>query len=144
MCLALKKPFIFPSCEAEAKKKLRLYKDDYCILEENKLILKNFYFPTLQSKKINLENIEAVYYIKQNGPNEICRVASWGTSGTPIWWARDFNRSVKRCHKMFYHVIIENGEAYMKGFTVRDIQSFLHELHMLIPKVENFVNDFPL
>lgn len=45
------------------------YEDDYCLLTEKQLKIKNYYFPSFKSKLINVRNIKIVYFEEQNNSN---------------------------------------------------------------------------
>jgi hypothetical protein len=69
-----------------------LYADSYCKVLKGELVLKCFFFPTGQAKKLRIEDIQGIYYDDQKFSKQIGMAKSWGMSLSPIWWACDMKR----------------------------------------------------
>ncbi|KAK6753140.1 hypothetical protein RB195_012625 [Necator americanus] len=112
-----------------------LFEDKWCKITSDSLIIKCYYFPLGNSKKVDTKNIIGVFYVEQNLSEQCFRVKGWGMSFSPCWWACD----LRRCWHdssgpVHYNVVIDCGETLYKGFTVVDIKYFLEQLRMVAPE----------
>lgn len=83
-----------------------LFEDKWSKITESHLKVKNYFFPTAQSKvgqkvdgvyslmlqKIPIKSIQAVFYEQQDMLKQACMVKGWGMAYTPVWWACDCKR----------------------------------------------------
>uniref|UniRef100_A0A0M3I1C0 PC4 domain-containing protein n=1 Tax=Ascaris lumbricoides TaxID=6252 RepID=A0A0M3I1C0_ASCLU len=121
-----------------------LYKDKYCKLTKTNLRIRTYYFPTGQDKIIDVDKIQLVYYKKQCPSEDCCQVKGWGMSFTPVWWACDLARGIRRSSSNYYNVAIDTGSITKKGFTVININEFLASLRQLISPEKFIPEQIPL
>uniref|UniRef100_A0A915BVG0 Uncharacterized protein n=1 Tax=Parascaris univalens TaxID=6257 RepID=A0A915BVG0_PARUN len=124
--------------EKETDDSSTLYKDKYCKLTKTKLRIRTYYFPTGKDKTIDVDEIQLVYYKKQNCCEDCGQVKGWGMSFTPVWWACDLARGLRRSSSNYYNIAIDTGSTTKKGFTVINIKEFLASLRLLVSP-EKFV-----
>lgn len=69
-----------------------LYSDEYVELTSNFLCIKKYYFPTLKSKYLRVNDIKVVYFEKQKDAKYALR-RIWGMEQkNNVRWAADFSR----------------------------------------------------
>jgi len=66
------------------------YEDTQIIISENKIEIKNYYFPTAESKIIDFSEIKNINQIALNFLNGRGRL--WGMSLAPYWYNWDLRR----------------------------------------------------
>uniref|UniRef100_A0A914W608 Uncharacterized protein n=1 Tax=Plectus sambesii TaxID=2011161 RepID=A0A914W608_9BILA len=107
-------------------KSIALYEDEFCKVTKGEIKLKCYYFPTGQSKRIQLSDIKAIYYDDQTFKKMFGVVKSWGMSLSPIWWASDMGRTLAlRENDKYKNVVFDNGSSIKKGCSVADMSAFL-------------------
>jgi hypothetical protein len=95
-----------------------LYTDTLVELTDEELILNHYYYPWGGSKRIRLDEIEAIIEKKPALFNGKWRI--WGTGSFRIWFARDNHRPTRDA---IYYVKIKH--KYLKaGFTVEHAAIF--------------------
>ncbi|CAI4233368.1 unnamed protein product [Auanema sp. JU1783] len=75
-----------PTSDDETIDRDIIYEDRYCKLSHTNLILKSYYFPKGQQKRIAISSIQSIQQIKDSS-----KIVSWGVREN-IWWNHDPNR----------------------------------------------------
>lgn len=70
---------------------MTLYNDKFVTVGKLGVSIKWYYFPIATEKRIPIESIRSVEYVKQSGTN-LFWAKNWGMSLSPVWWACDMNR----------------------------------------------------
>lgn len=91
-----------------------VYKDQLLEINESRLILFNYYFPSGRAKKISFSEIEKIFVYPCTFRTGKWRI--WGTGNFRTWFPLDGNR-MKR-DKVFY-MILKNKWVRI-GFTVEN------------------------
>ncbi|KAH7720607.1 Protein R08A2.7 [Aphelenchoides avenae] len=105
-----------------------LYTDSYCELSRTRLVVRSYYFPIAKNKKVDVSEIQAVWYKEQSFSPLKCK--EWGMALNTIHWALDSKRQlVTNGH---FNVVVEIGSVIKVGFTVSDISPFLDQLKKVL------------
>uniref|UniRef100_A0A1I7RS13 Phage protein n=2 Tax=Bursaphelenchus xylophilus TaxID=6326 RepID=A0A1I7RS13_BURXY len=110
-----------------------LYEDDYVELTEDFLTIKRYFFPMMKPKVVRVKHIRTVYFDEQDNTKYGLK-RTWGKSEmSEVYWAIDFRRCLPGDKGGKADVIVDVEDGLMKGFTVRDVQSFLQSLRYAAP-----------
>jgi hypothetical protein len=98
-----------------------LYEDDYVSIDDaGGIIIKMYYFPFGNSKRILKGNITNVEIIENPG---LLTTKYWGLGLSNIWWACGMKRFGKDPSKKL--IVITTGSNIRKGFICSDGPAFL-------------------
>ncbi|CAB3400140.1 unnamed protein product [Caenorhabditis bovis] len=96
------------------------FEEEWSKIKNGELIIKWYYFPTATNLHVKIADIKAMkvscqlrHYAKNWGAD------SW------TWWSCDMKRNFRSKPDGFYNVWVDTGETFKKGFTVRDVRSFV-------------------
>jgi len=100
------------------------YEDSFCIVDENGLHIKTYYFPFGLKKHVafpQIEDIRIVTYFIDPGA-EMLKLKSWGMGLSWTWWACDMSRSCSNNKGVLLKV---RNDSMLKGFSVEDPDAFM-------------------
>lgn len=96
-----------------------LYEDKYVQITDTNIILKKYYFPAGNSKKIELIEIESICTDKEYGVGKL-GIKVWGMGLSNIYWAHGGN-----LHRPEYNYIIKvRNSSPNCGFSVENPDEF--------------------
>lgn len=94
-----------------------IYKDTLVEISNDSLLIKNYYFPLIGSKRVLFQNIESVTAEQPSISNGQFRI--WGTGNFVTWFPLDFWRP-KRDKIFMIHLC---GKTISVGFTVKNSET---------------------
>lgn len=68
-----------------------LYEDEFCLLTEDSITIKRYFFPMLKPKVVKVRDVRVVYFEDQDDGKYALR-RTWGRSTNDVYWAVDFRR----------------------------------------------------
>jgi len=107
-----------------------LYEDDYVIIDEIGLRIKNYYFPFGTAKRVRFDQIRSFNTNTELKLN-LLSYKTWGMGLSNIWWALSCARGVNSGN-----IILEIGSGIRPGFSVQNVQQFLDILSKRVVKRE--------
>uniref|UniRef100_A0A914UTU0 Uncharacterized protein n=1 Tax=Plectus sambesii TaxID=2011161 RepID=A0A914UTU0_9BILA len=119
-----------------------LYADAYCKVLKGELKIKCYFFPSAQAKAIRVDQIKGIYYDKPKLSKHCGTAKLWGMTFSPVWWACDMKRFFHGSKK-YKIVVVNTGTSIKKGFTVKDMDAFLHAIRPMLPPDAIIINDLP-
>jgi len=99
-----------------------LYEDKFVQVTDDQIILKKYYFPAGNAKKISFNNINNICTDKEYGVNAL-GYKSWGMGLSKIYWAWG---GVSRPKNNY--ILKENGDILCSGFSVENPDEFCNVL----------------
>jgi hypothetical protein len=94
-----------------------IYKDNLTEISNDSILIKNYYFPIIGSKRVLFKNIESVTAEQPSLSNGKFRI--WGTRNFATWYPMDFFRS--RRDKIFIINLV--GKTISVGLTVKSSEA---------------------
>ncbi len=99
-----------------------VYEDRLVKISNDSILIKNYYFPLIGSKRVPFNKIESVTAEKPSLMKGKFRI--WGTGNFVTWWPMDFARPTR--DKVF--IINRLGKTIQIGFTVNNSETVLRIL----------------
>lgn len=99
-----------------------IYKDKLIEISNDSILIKNYYFPLIGSKRVPFKNIQSIIVEKPSSSNGKFRI--WGTRNFATWFPLDFWRPKR--DKIFMINLI--GKTVCVGFTVNNSETVLRIL----------------
>ncbi|VDO24703.1 unnamed protein product, partial [Haemonchus placei] len=100
----------------------------YCCIQffkvqNGELIIKCYYFPFAVDKRVPVKDLRKLKFARQSQSYE----KNWGSNWS-VWWACDMKRNFRKHSENYYNMVVDNGDCFEKGFTVKDIVGFQRAL----------------
>lgn len=110
-----------------------LYEDRFVEIHSDHLLIKRYYFPFGQKKKVDLGSDVSFRTDLELGL-DFFEKKGWGMATNNIWWAQDVCREFSGRHTSI--VVTVGQQRFRKGFSVED--------HVAIKLLEELVPKTPL
>ncbi|ETN77630.1 hypothetical protein RB195_015684 [Necator americanus] len=108
----------------------KLYEDEFVIVTECAVKIKNYHFPSKKMRCIPVEVITILWFEEQDTSK--CPTKIWGKSTASIYWALDVKRCIPAGNCGRYNIVVDVGQKIRAGFTVTDCDSFMDAMRSVL------------
>ncbi|KAK0408760.1 hypothetical protein QR680_004139 [Steinernema hermaphroditum] len=101
-----------------------LYEDDFCLVGDQNLTIKKYFFPSRKNVVLSVNDIRVVYFAPQD-ESKYSNIRTWGKTKNECYWAPDFRRCLPGNKHRRHNVVVDIEDGLRRGFTVENIDAFL-------------------
>ncbi|KHJ94217.1 hypothetical protein OESDEN_05861 [Oesophagostomum dentatum] len=107
-----------------------LYEDEFVVVTEAALKIKNYQFPSKKTKCVPIEAIHVLWFEEQDKTKSPTKI--WGKSPAGIYWALDVKRCMPGGGGEKFNIVIDVGQKIRSGFTVADGEEFMEAMRSVL------------